>query len=52
MQTTTRQLRMIWALSHRRGLNEAALRTWVEAMCGQPSLRRMTVGEAARLIGA
>jgi len=45
-----RQIQMIWALSHRRGMAEPALREWVEAVSGQTSLRRLTRGQASRLI--
>ncbi|HTP42498.1 MAG TPA: phage protein GemA/Gp16 family protein [Nitrospiria bacterium] len=45
-----RQIRIIWALSHRRGMAEPALREWVEAVSGQVSLRRLTRGQASRLI--
>ncbi len=41
---------MIWALSHQRGLAEAALRQWIEAVSGQTSLRRLTAGQASQLI--
>jgi len=47
---SVRQIRMIWALGHQRGVTEAALREWVEAVSGQTSLRRLTAGEASRLI--
>jgi len=50
MKATTRQLRMIWALSHQRGLNETALREWIEAAGGHTSLRRLTVGQASQVI--
>jgi hypothetical protein len=51
---TTRQIRqhikLIWALSHQRGLTAAALREWIEAVSGQTSLRRLTFRQALRLI--
>jgi len=50
MKATTRQIRMIWALSRQRGINEAALREWVEAASGQASLRRLTAGQASHVI--
>jgi AraC-like DNA-binding protein len=54
MKVTTRQTRqqikMIWALSHQRGLTAAALREWIEAVNGQTSLRRLTSGQASQLI--
>lgn len=50
MNATVRQLRMIWALSHQRGFDEPTLRQWITAASGQPSLRRLTVGEASQLI--
>lgn len=54
MKATTRQTRkqikMIWALSHQRGLTAAALREWIEAVSGQTSLRRLTSGQASQLI--
>jgi Bacteriophage Mu, GemA protein len=50
MKATTRQMRMIWALSHQRGMTEAALRKWIEAVSGQTSLRRLTTGQASQLI--
>jgi hypothetical protein len=45
-----RQIRMIWALSHQRGMAGPALRDWVETVKGQPSLRRLTRRRASRLI--
>jgi len=54
MKATTRQMRqhikMIWALSHERGLTAAALREWIEAVSGQTSLRSLTSGQASQLI--
>jgi hypothetical protein len=38
--------------SHRRAMDEAALRVWIRAVSGQSSLRRLTVVEASRLIDA
>jgi hypothetical protein len=49
-KATTRQMRMVWALSHQRGVTEAALRKWIEAVSGQTSLRRLTAGQASQLI--
>lgn len=50
MNTTSRQLRMIWSLCHQRGFDESTLRAWVSAVSGQPSLRALSVSEASRLI--
>ncbi len=50
MNTTSRQLRMIWGLCHQRGFDESTLRAWVSAVSGQSSLRALSVGEASRLI--
>jgi AraC-like DNA-binding protein len=47
---TRQQIKMIWALSHQRGLTAAALREWIEAVSGQASLRGLTSGQASQLI--
>jgi len=47
---TRKQIKMIWALSHQRGLTAVALREWIVAVSGQPSLRRLTSGQASQLI--
>jgi hypothetical protein len=49
-KATTQQFRMIWLLSHQRGVAELALRKWIEAVSGQTSLRRLTTSQASQLI--
>jgi len=47
---SARQLRMIWALSHRRGFDESALREWIRVASGQSSFRHLTAGQASQII--
>ncbi|HET6370186.1 MAG TPA: phage protein GemA/Gp16 family protein [Nitrospiria bacterium] len=47
---TNRQLRAVWAIAHRAGLNEREVHAEVESLSGKSSIRLLTRREAAAVI--